>query len=104
MNDKMLEIKTDKDLKNTFVAMNKFKQGAYIKLSGVLTGRVTFHRLFFVLDNKNLKILLHDKLQNDIISIDKEFISKIERSIDNKKLTMQIESENTENEIITIEI
>ncbi len=103
MNENIIEIKTNKELTHILAEMNKLRMGAYINFSGIITGRITFHKLFAALDNKNFKILLQDKLQNDIMSIDRKYISKIEKSIDNGKLILQIETEEKENEIITVE-
>lgn len=102
--DKMIEIKTNKDLRSTFAKMNRLKQGAYINFKGVATGTITFHKLFVMLDNKNYKILFYDKIRNDIIKIDKRYISKIERSINNKKLKIQLESDYPEDEVIIVNL
>lgn len=62
-------------------------------MNGIISARVTFHKFKAKLDNKNSKILIHDSLKNDTMSIDLNYLSNIEKSKDNKKLQLYLENE-----------
>lgn len=93
------------ELKQALKDLNSFKEGAYLKFNGIINGRVTFNKFFAKLDKKNGKIILQDKIKDDIIELNQRYISLIAKSEDKKKLELQFDSDLPEkNQTIIIEI
>lgn len=99
-----MEIVEEKDLKRVLQKLANFKEGAYIYLTGAVSGRMTFHRFTAKLDKQNSKIIIEDLLKNDIINIDLKYVSLIRKSANNKKLELQLDSDNEDSQTILFEI
>lgn len=93
------------ELKQALKDLNNFKEGAYLKFNGIMNGRVTFYKFSAKIDERSSKIILQDKIKDDIIELDQKYISLIAKSEDKRKLELQFDSDLPEkNQTIIIEI
>lgn len=95
-----MELIEDNEINKVFNKVNKFKSNANIYLTGAISWKIYFKKLYMKFDKKNFKIIMCDKINNDKITLDFHYVSTIRINEDFRKLEIGLETEET----VTIQI